>query len=130
MGTKRTLARITERFMWPGVAKDVYSMVSRFTGTLKLVQLAKLCTLFIGIVLRLQIEKCDVCQRVSKKLKTGVPELHPVPVVSTWHHLGINFVGPLRHPSRQGNRSRLMVVSRVAKESRIYVSAIIKTRLP
>ena len=28
MGTKKTLARITERFMWPGVAKDVYKHVS------------------------------------------------------------------------------------------------------
>ena len=28
MGTKRTLARITERFIWPGVAKEVYQMVS------------------------------------------------------------------------------------------------------
>lgn len=28
MGTKKTLARITERFMWPGVTKDVYQLVS------------------------------------------------------------------------------------------------------
>lgn len=28
MGTKKTLARITERFIWAGVAKDVYSLVS------------------------------------------------------------------------------------------------------
>jgi len=28
MGTKKTLARVTERFMWPGVSKDVYSLVS------------------------------------------------------------------------------------------------------
>ena len=27
MGSKRTLARITERFMWPGVTKDVNSLV-------------------------------------------------------------------------------------------------------
>ena len=40
MGTKRTLARITETFIWPGVAKDVYSMVSRFAGMLKLVATA------------------------------------------------------------------------------------------
>ncbi len=24
------------------------------------------------------------------------PELHPVPVHSTWHHIGIDFVGPIR----------------------------------
>ena len=34
---KRTLTRITERFIWPGVAKGVHSMVSRFTDTLKLI---------------------------------------------------------------------------------------------
>ena len=28
MGSKRMLARITERFIWPGVTKDVYSLVS------------------------------------------------------------------------------------------------------
>ena len=28
MGVKRTLSRITERFMWPGVAKDVEQLVS------------------------------------------------------------------------------------------------------
>lgn len=37
-------------------------------------------------------------------MKLCVPELHPVPVVTTWHHLGIDFIGPLRHRSRQGNR--------------------------
>jgi len=26
MGTKKTLARITKKFMWPGVAKDVYNI--------------------------------------------------------------------------------------------------------
>ena len=28
MGSKRNLARITEWFMWPGVSKDVYHLVS------------------------------------------------------------------------------------------------------
>ena len=32
MGTKRTLARITERFMWPGVTKDVYHLVSNVSA--------------------------------------------------------------------------------------------------
>ena len=30
MGTKRTRARITERFIWPGVTKDVQELVSLF----------------------------------------------------------------------------------------------------
>ena len=29
MGTKRTLARITERFIWAEVAKDAYSLVRK-----------------------------------------------------------------------------------------------------
>ena len=43
----------------------------------------------------MQIERCDVCQRMNRKLTTGVPELHPVKVHSPWYHLGIDFVGPL-----------------------------------
>ena len=30
-GSKKTLARITDRFMWPGVTKDVYRFVSDYT---------------------------------------------------------------------------------------------------
>ena len=30
MGTKKTLARITERFIWPGARKDVQELVSLF----------------------------------------------------------------------------------------------------
>lgn len=51
----------------------------------------------------MQVEKCDVCQRMTEKIKTGTPELHPLPVVSTWHHLGIDFVGALAHKYKQGN---------------------------
>ena len=32
------------------------------------------------------------------------PELHPIPVVSTWYHKGIDFMGPLHHKSLQGSR--------------------------
>ena len=49
----------------------------------------------------MQVQKCDICQRMTKKIKTGTPELHPVPVVSTWYHLGIDFVGPLTYKSKQ-----------------------------
>jgi len=36
-------------------------------------------------------------------MSKAAPELHPVPVVSPWHHIGIDFVGPLT-PSTQGHR--------------------------
>ena len=37
------------------------------------------------------------------------PELHPIPVVSTWYHIGIDFVGPLHHKSLQGSRYILTI---------------------
>ena len=42
---------------------------------------------------------------MKKKMKTGTPELHPVPwpVVSIWHHLGVDFVGPISYKSKEGN---------------------------
>ena len=49
-----------------------------------------------------QIASCDVCQRINKKLTTGVPELNPVPVKSPWHHIGIDFVGPISPPGNDG----------------------------
>jgi len=54
-------------------------------------------------ILCIKGKECEVCQRMTKKLDTGVPELNPVPVVSTWYHIGIDFIGPLKHKSTQGN---------------------------
>lgn len=41
-------------------------------------------------------------------MTVAAPELHPVPVVSPWYHIGIDFVGPLP-PSTQGSRYILTV---------------------
>ena len=38
----------------------------------------------------------------------AAPELHPVPVVSPWYHVGIDFIGPLPVSSR-GKRYVLTV---------------------
>ena len=51
-----------------------------------------------------QIGTCDVCQKSGKKLNIDAPELHPVPVISPWHHIGIDFIGPISPPSVQGNK--------------------------
>ena len=53
-----------------------------------------------------KIKECDVCQRVNDKIVKDRPELHPVPVHSTWYHIGIDFVGPV---SRSGNKYILTV---------------------
>eukprot|EP00731_Ephydatia_muelleri_P001289 Em0001g1289a len=64
MGKTRTVYSIKERFMWHGMVKDVVNLLS----------------------------KCDVCQRMNRKLNTGVPELHPIPVKAPWYMVGIDFV--------------------------------------
>ena len=52
----------------------------------------------------LQISKCDVCQHMNHKMTTGTPELHPIPVKSPWHQIGIDFVGPLSPEADDGSR--------------------------
>ena len=43
---------------------------------------------------------------MNKKLDRGRPELHPIAVKSPWHHLGMDFIGPI---SGAGNRYILTV---------------------
>ncbi|KAL5494269.1 hypothetical protein EMCRGX_G015566 [Ephydatia muelleri] len=81
MGKTRTLYRIKERFMWHGMVKDVVNLLS----------------------------KCDVCQRMNRKLNTGVPELHPIPVKAPWYMVGIDFVGPLSPIAKDGSRYILTI---------------------
>ncbi|XP_065893114.1 uncharacterized protein [Dysidea avara] len=52
---------------------------------------------------------------MTKKMDTGVPELNPIPVVATWYHIGIDFVGPLKHKSTQGNCYILTVADYFSK---------------
>ena len=39
------------------------------------------------------------CNRSGRKITTEAPELHPIPVVSLWYHIGI---GPISPPSVRG----------------------------
>lgn len=43
------------------------------------------------------------------------PELYPVPVKSTWHHIGLDFVGPISPPTNNGNRYILTVCDYFSK---------------
>ena len=45
-----------------------------------------------------------MCQRINKNVLTVCPELHPVPVKSTWYHIGLDFVGPISPPTTNGNQ--------------------------
>ncbi|KAL5515867.1 hypothetical protein EMCRGX_G001108 [Ephydatia muelleri] len=49
------------------------------------------------------ISTCDLCPRNSQKLSISTPELFPVPVHSPWHHVGIDFVGPISPKTTSGN---------------------------
>ena len=48
------------------------------------------------------------------------PELHPIPVKSPWHHIGIDFIGPIKPVSTNGNRYILTISDYFTK----YVHAI------
>ena len=55
----RTLARISERFIWSGISKDVYALVSDyFTFTF---------SFGIYYYYYLQIETCDICKELVEK---------------------------------------------------------------
>ena len=56
-----------------------------------------------------QVITCPVCQRMNKKIDTGRPELHPIPIKSPWYHVGVDFIGPISPPSTNGNRYILTV---------------------
>ena len=36
-------------------------------------------------------------------LNKVAPQLHPNPVVAPWHHIGIDFIGPISTQSTKGN---------------------------
>ena len=50
-----------------------------------------------------------MCQKSGRKLNKDAPELHPVPVIAPWHHLGIDFIGPISPSSVQGNKYILTI---------------------
>ena len=57
---------------------------------------------------------------VFNLMNIAMPELHPVPVVSPWYHLGIDFVGPFHTPSIQGSHYILKIADYFSK----FVQAI------
>ncbi|KAL5515510.1 hypothetical protein EMCRGX_G000684 [Ephydatia muelleri] len=85
MGKSRTLFRIKERFMWHGMVKDVNNLIS----------------------------KCDVCQRMNRKLTTGVPQLHPISVKAPWYMIGIDFIGPVSPEAEDGSKYILTIFMRM-----------------
>uniref|UniRef100_A0A1X7T8J4 Integrase catalytic domain-containing protein n=1 Tax=Amphimedon queenslandica TaxID=400682 RepID=A0A1X7T8J4_AMPQE len=81
LGIKKTYNRIAERFIWNAVLREVQNVVS----------------------------SCDECQHVKAPIVTVKPRLDPVPVHSPWHHIGIDFIGPISPTSKSGNRYILTI---------------------
>ncbi|KAL5491279.1 hypothetical protein EMCRGX_G016535 [Ephydatia muelleri] len=96
MGLKRTIKRITERYKWNGIVKDVQEM----------------------------IRSCDACQRVNRKMVISTPQLHPLPVKAPWYHIGIDFIGPVNPTSSQGNRYILTISDYFSKLLKLYLCLI------
>ena len=46
---------------------------------------------------------------MNRKLTTGVPELHPIPVKAPWYMVGIDFIGPLSPVAKDGSRYILTI---------------------
>ena len=68
----------------------------------------------------LQVAGCHVCQKTGRKMSKAAPALHCVPVVSPWHYIGIDFIGPISPPSTQGSQYILTVADYFTK----FVEAI------
>ena len=85
--------RIRERFTWKGLNTEV----------IQLVIMNSYKRMFLHDIRFLQVKSCEVCQRNSAKLAVGSTELHPIPVVTTWHHVSIDFIGPISPISTSGN---------------------------
>ena len=98
---RKIIARITERFHWIGIVKDVKWIV-------KVYRCVSVHYVIVHYIL-LYISTCDVCQRVNRKMVIQTPELNSIPVKSHWHHVSLDFVGPITPVSSQGNRYILTV---------------------
>ena len=46
---------------------------------------------------------------MNRKLTTGVPELHPIPVKAPWYMVGIDFIGPMSPVAKDGSRYILTI---------------------
>jgi hypothetical protein len=58
------------------------------------------------------VQSCDACQRRGRPKTKN--ELHPIPVVSPFYRIGIDFVGPLPRTSR-GNKYIIVAMDYLTK---------------
>jgi len=46
---------------------------------------------------------------MNRKLDIVTTEMYPVPVKSPWHHIGIDFIGPIAYKSLTGATPALLI---------------------
>ncbi len=46
---------------------------------------------------------------MNRKLTTGVPQLHPITIVSSWYCIGMDFIGPLFPTADDGSKYILTI---------------------
>jgi hypothetical protein len=97
MGRAKTLARIDERFYWPGLARDV----ARY------------------------VEHCGTCHRSKHSNQKPAGLLKPLPIVGKGEMITMDFVGPLPR-SRRGMNSILVIVDKMTKRA-YYEACTTKT---
>ena len=89
---------------------DIRTLCEEFgTGYLKLP---------LHVTCRLLNAMC--ARKLVEKISKAAPALHCVPVVSPWHHVRIDFIGPISQPSTQGSQYILTVADYFTK----FVEAI------
>lgn len=52
---------------------------------------------------------------MNRKITTGTPQLHPIPVKSPWYQLGMDFIGPLSPTADDGSRYILTITDYFTK---------------
>ena len=80
-GVTKMYKRIAEHFYWKGMIADVRELqllFLLFNGHRTVINSELYCAQ--------QVITCPVCQRMNKKIETGRPELHPIPIKSPWYH--------------------------------------------
>ena len=100
-GRTKTLQKLTTRYYWKGMKADVENLVGCYYYYPIYICKRPACQLMYIFV---QIQHCDSCQRINKKLDKTSASLHPIPVkAEVWSQVGVDLIGPLP-TSRRGNK--------------------------
>jgi hypothetical protein len=59
----------------------------------------------------LYAKKCDPCQRVGKPVPSSAMPLHPILAQVSFEKWSIDFVGPIKPPSRNGRKRNILVAT-------------------